>query len=95
MTIPLFREPLSAYLRVMIRLVLLALLLWGAPARADCVVLLHGLARTETSFLVMEEALKADRGYWRRLVMYLLAVKCVPFRRSVSGMNFCERILMT
>ena len=62
MTIPLFREPLSAYLRVMIRLVLLALLLWGAPARADCVVLLHGLARTETSFLVMEEALKAA-GY--------------------------------
>ena len=31
-------------------------------ARADCVVLLHGLARTEASFLVMEEALKS-RGY--------------------------------
>lgn len=36
----------------------------GAPhaARADCVVLLHGLARSKASFLVMEEALKAE-GY--------------------------------
>lgn len=33
-----------------------------APALADCVVLLHGLARTEASFLLMEEALSA-RGY--------------------------------
>lgn len=39
----------------------LALLL-PAPALADCVVLLHGLARTEASFIVMEEALKAQ-GY--------------------------------
>ncbi len=31
-------------------------------ARADCVVLLHGLARTEASLLVMEEALSAQ-GY--------------------------------
>ncbi|WP_101065735.1 lipase family protein [Roseovarius salinarum] len=37
-------------------------LLLAVPARADCVVLLHGLARTDTSFLVMEEALKAE-GY--------------------------------
>jgi len=28
--------------------------------RADCVVLLHGLARTETSFLLMEQALLAE-----------------------------------
>lgn len=40
----------------------LALGLSPAPARADCVVLLHGLARTETSFLVMQEVLEA-RGY--------------------------------
>ncbi|MGX0902487.1 pimeloyl-ACP methyl ester carboxylesterase [Roseovarius sp. MBR-79] len=46
----------------MIRVTLLALLLWSHPARADCVVLLHGLARSETSFLVMEEVLEAQ-GY--------------------------------
>ncbi len=40
---------------------LLALILPGA-ARADCVVLLHGLARTKASFLVMQEVLEAD-GY--------------------------------
>jgi len=40
---------------------ILVLLLPGA-AWADCVVLLHGLARTEASFLVMERALKQD-GY--------------------------------
>lgn len=39
---------------------LLALL--PVPARADCVVLLHGLARTEASFLLMAEALEAE-GY--------------------------------
>lgn len=39
--------------------VLLALVtLAAAPARADCVVLLHGLARTDTSLLVMETALE-------------------------------------
>ncbi|KAB2883378.1 MAG: alpha/beta hydrolase [Albidovulum sp.] len=43
---------------------LLALcLIAAAPAaRADCVVLLHGLARSETSLLVMEAALRAE-GY--------------------------------
>jgi pimeloyl-ACP methyl ester carboxylesterase len=48
----------------------LALLLLALPARAaDCVILLHGLARTETSLRVMQEALEADgfrvvnRGY--------------------------------
>jgi len=39
----------------------LALLL-PAPALADCVVLLHGLARTQASLIVMEEALQAQ-GY--------------------------------
>ncbi|MBY6057425.1 alpha/beta fold hydrolase [Leisingera daeponensis] len=32
------------------------------PAAADCVILLHGLARSETSFAVMEEVLQS-RGY--------------------------------
>ncbi|SEK75012.1 Alpha/beta hydrolase family protein [Roseovarius azorensis] len=40
----------------------LALGLNAAPARADCVVLLHGLARSDTSFLVMQEVLEAQ-GY--------------------------------
>ncbi|MFW5641743.1 MAG: esterase/lipase family protein [Roseicyclus sp.] len=48
--------------------ILLLAFLGALPARADeaagpdCVVLLHGLARTEFSFVVMEEALKAQ-GY--------------------------------
>lgn len=48
--------------------VILSLIL-PAPALADCVVLLHGLARTEASFLIMEEALETagyqvvNRGY--------------------------------
>ncbi len=47
----------------------LALLLAPLPALADCVVLLHGLARTETSFLVMQTGLELEgfkvvnRGY--------------------------------
>jgi pimeloyl-ACP methyl ester carboxylesterase len=43
-------------------LVLLAICLLASAARADCVILLHGLARTETSFAVMEEVLE-NRGY--------------------------------
>lgn len=42
---------------------LLLILALAAPARAeDCVILLHGLARTETSLVVMQEALEAE-GY--------------------------------
>jgi len=44
---------------------LLILTLWLAPVAAaaeDCVVLLHGLARSETSFLPLEELLEAE-GY--------------------------------
>ncbi|MGI1663516.1 esterase/lipase family protein [Palleronia sp. KMU-117] len=48
------------------QLIALALLLaataTAAPARADCVVLLHGLARTPASLKVMEVAL-ASKGY--------------------------------
>lgn len=36
--------------------------LTAAPAQADCVVLLHGLARTEASLFLLEERLEAE-GY--------------------------------
>lgn len=39
--------------------ILLAFLTTGAAAQ-DCVVILHGLGRTESSFLVMEETLRAS-----------------------------------
>lgn len=46
------------YLRGMWTFVLALLLLMAAPAaRAECVVLLHGLARSDASLLVLEEAL--------------------------------------
>ena len=44
------------------RFVVILLLLCPGLAAADCVILLHGLARTETSFAVMEEVFEA-RGY--------------------------------
>lgn len=46
------------------RVILLILLIvtGAAPARADCVVLLHGLARTEVSLLAMQAALE-DAGH--------------------------------
>lgn len=43
-------------------LLVLMLMLLAPVARADCVVLLHGLARTQTSLLAMEKALQA-RGF--------------------------------
>ena len=46
-------------MRSVLRLALILSAL-ALPARADCVVLLHGLARSPTSFLVMEEALKLE-----------------------------------
>ncbi|MEQ9694881.1 alpha/beta fold hydrolase [Shimia sp. SDUM112013] len=46
----------------MLRLALLLLMLLPVPALADCIVLLHGLARTEASLLVAEAALRAE-GY--------------------------------
>lgn len=43
------------------RWMILWLCLWGAgSARAECVVLLHGLARTEASLLAMDAALSAQ-----------------------------------
>ncbi len=48
----------------MLRLILILACLAGpADAAQRCVVLLHGLARTETSFVLMEEALAAEG--WR------------------------------
>jgi pimeloyl-ACP methyl ester carboxylesterase len=44
----------------MILALMLMLMLPPAMARADCVVLLHGLARTQTSLLAMEKALQAQ-----------------------------------
>jgi pimeloyl-ACP methyl ester carboxylesterase len=41
-------------------LLVLMLMLLAPVARADCVVLLHGLARTQTSLLAMEKALQAQ-----------------------------------
>lgn len=44
------------------RFLFILFLIFPATARADCVVLLHGLARTESSFLLMEEVFES-RGY--------------------------------
>ncbi|SEP81598.1 acetyltransferase [Thalassovita taeanensis] len=44
------------------RFLLAFLLLIPGVVRADCVVLLHGLARTETSFLLLEQVFRAH-GY--------------------------------
>lgn len=40
----------------------LVLGLWTTSARADCVVLLHGLARSDASFVILQEVLEAQ-GY--------------------------------
>ncbi len=45
-----------------VRLSLFVLVLWPAQAMADCVILLHGLARSSFSLSVMEESLEAN-GY--------------------------------
>ncbi len=76
----------------MIRVTLLALLVWSAPARADCVVLLHGLARSEASFLVMQEVLEA-KGYdvfspgypSTKAEIDRLARETLPFAMRVCG----------
>ena len=44
------------------RFLVLILALIPGPALADCVILLHGLARTEASFVIMEAALRRE-GY--------------------------------
>lgn len=54
----------SGYLTPMIRRVIFCLFLFASAAQAQerCAVLLHGLARTEFSFALMEAALEAE-GY--------------------------------
>lgn len=50
-------------LRTLVLSLLTAVMLTAAaPARAECVILLHGLARTETSFALMQSVLEA-KGY--------------------------------
>ncbi len=49
--------------RMRIAMIICALLLTASAVQARCVVLLHGLARTETSFALMEAALEAEG--WR------------------------------
>ncbi|SDX44974.1 esterase/lipase family protein [Roseicitreum antarcticum] len=49
-------------MKTLIALIFALPLLLAAPARADCVVLMHGLARTSTSLLAVEEALELH-GY--------------------------------
>jgi len=69
----------------------LALIL-PAPALADCVVLLHGLARTDASFIVMEPALQAE-GYTTfrpdypstELDIEQLANETLPYALRVCG----------
>jgi len=62
----------------------LVLALLPAPALADCVVLLHGLARTEASFLLMKEALSA-RGY--RVVNRGYPSTAAPLEQLVSDVT--------
>src|SRR5690606_32468195 len=59
------KRPVRVYLGVMLRIVGPAILAMLAPLAAtagDCVVLLHGLARTDASLAVMAAALQAQ-GY--------------------------------
>jgi len=58
---PLVHDTSQPYIGCM-KKILIALCLFPAPAIADCVVLLHGLARSEHSMAVMEEALELH-GY--------------------------------
>lgn len=70
----------------------LLMLLLPALARADCVVLLHGLARSETSFLIMGEVLK-NEGYTiyrpdypsTKADVAQLAEETLPFAVRVCG----------
>lgn len=52
--------PVRAYVDVMVKQLAFILALLPAAAQADCVVLLHGLARTETSLAIMDQALSAQ-----------------------------------
>jgi triacylglycerol lipase len=66
------------------RNLLLALTLFPLPAMAECVVLLHGLARTENSMLVMEEALVLH-GY--TTVNYGYPSRTAPIKELVGHID--------
>ncbi|NNE51615.1 MAG: alpha/beta fold hydrolase [Sulfitobacter sp.] len=53
---------MTRWLFIPLALILALLPAWQAKAQDRCVILLHGLARTETSFALMEAALEAE-GY--------------------------------
>ncbi len=53
----------TTYRGMRILAIICAMCLTASVANAECVVLLHGLARTETSFALMEAALEAEG--WR------------------------------
>lgn len=55
---PVFFVRRAAYAGRM-RIILTCLLLFPLPALADCVVMLHGLARSENSFILMEKVFQA------------------------------------
>lgn len=61
--LPFHRLSFGGISRIMRYVLTIGLLLASTTvARADCAILLHGLARTETSFVLMEQALEAE-GY--------------------------------
>lgn len=71
------------YMRPM-RNLLLVLTLLPLPAAADCIVLLHGLARTENSMLVMEEALELH-GF--QTVNYGYPSRSAPIKELVGHID--------
>jgi len=80
-----------AYLETM-RVLFLILAFWPMTASADCVILLHGLARSKASFVLMDEVLTA-RGYHvvrpgyasRQETITALATEVVPQAFAACG----------
>jgi pimeloyl-ACP methyl ester carboxylesterase len=66
------------------RLLAVLLLAFPLPALADCVVLLHGLARSDTSLVVMKEALVAE-GY--AIVNHGYPSTRAPIEALVAGVD--------
>ncbi len=75
--------PSILYMQAM-RNLILAMIFMPMPAIADCVVLLHGLARTENSMLVMEEALELH-GY--QTVNYGYPSRSAPIKELVGHID--------
>ena len=74
------------------RVLFLILAFWPMTASADCVILLHGLARSKASFVLMDEVLTA-RGYHvvrpgyasRQETITALATEVVPQAFAACG----------